>query len=126
MLEIPIGTVMSRLSRAEVTEWLMTRDAPRMDKLPIGLDALPRKGCHIYQIDGRNVSLECFLLPEMRELHVFTTPSADFNDLPQDGAEPIYQTIDGLTAALWRRRDEVMALLTDQPANAVRAVLTGA
>ena len=91
-----------------------------------GLDELPRKGCHIYLIDGRKVSLECFLLPEMRELHVFTTPASGFNDLPPEGAEPIMKNIDGLTAALWQREGEVMVLLTEQPEAAIRLVLLGA
>lgn len=122
------GVTLSLMSmdRAEVSEWLVSRDAPRANQLPAGLDALPRKGCHVYQIDGREVSLECFLLPEMRELHVFTTPAGDFRDLPSDGSEPLIKTIDGLTAALWRREGEVMALLTEQPASAVRPVLIGA
>ena len=114
------------MDRAEVVGWLTSRKAPRAGRIPGGLDALPRKGCHIYQIDGRQISLECFLLPEMRELHVFTTPASDFKNLPPDGAEPILKTIDGLTAALWQRDGQVVALITDQPAEAVRPVLQGA
>lgn len=122
------GVTLSLMSmdRDEVAAWLTSREAPRAGTIPGGLDALPRKGCHIYQIDGRKVSLECFLLPEMRELHVFTTPAADFRNLPPEGAEPVFKTIDGLTAALWQRDAKVIALVTDQPAEAVRPVLQGA
>ena len=122
------GVTLSLMSmdRTEVIGWLTSRKAPRASRIPGGLDALPRKGCHIYQIEGRQVSLECFLLPEMRELHVFTTPTDDFRNLPPEGTEPILKTIDGLTAALWQREGLVIALLTDQPADAILPVLQGA
>ena len=114
------GVTLSLMSmdRDEVVSWLLDRKAPRAEVLPDGLDALPRKGCHVYEIEDHEVSLECFLLPGMRELHLFTTPAAGLS------GEPVaYGSVAGLSSAGWTRGSQTMVMLSEVPAAELREVL---
>lgn len=119
------GVTLSLMSmdKGEVVDWLLTNQAPRAGTLPPELDALGRKGCHIYDIEGHRVSLECFLLPGMREIHLFTTPSAGLLGAPDDGNQPELSSIDSLTSAVWSQGKNTMILLTSEPAEVTRSLL---
>jgi hypothetical protein len=92
--------------------------------LPDSLDVLPRKGCHLYDIDGRQVSLECFLLPGMHELHLFTTAERGLRGAPGDDASRI-TSVGGLTAGSWTRDGRTMILLSEESPATIAALLTG-
>ncbi|MGI9244145.1 MAG: hypothetical protein ACR2RV_25330 [Verrucomicrobiales bacterium] len=104
-------SVMS-METEEVVGWLVANDAPRATSLPPDLDALGRKGCHIYDIDGLRVSLECFLLPGMLELHLFTTPSEKLSGSPTPSEGKIVRQEGDLTAAIWSQGENTMILVT--------------
>lgn len=118
------GVILSVMSMdtSEVVGWLKKNDAPRATSLPSKLDALGRKGCHIYDIEGNRVSLECFLLPGMREIHLFTTPSSGLSGEPSAGASPLFEKRDGLTAAIWSDDVQTMILLTDSAPDDIKAL----
>lgn len=105
---------------AAINGWMSYYQAPRPGPLPDKLAALPRKGCHLYEIDGHPVSLECFLLPGMKELHLFCTPAAALLDPPPEGVPPGLRTVHGRTLATWTRGGQVALLFSQEPA----AVLT--
>lgn len=108
----------------EVVEWLEERDAPRAESLPPKLEALGRKGCHIYDIEGHRVSLECFLLPGMRELHLFTTPSSGLRGEPATEDGLLFRTEGELTAALWSQGAQTMLLFSDVGESELARVLS--
>ncbi|MGB6222365.1 hypothetical protein [Haloferula sp.] len=119
------GVTLSLMSmeKEEVVDWLVSNQAPRASTLPPALDALGRKGCHIYDIEGHRVSLECFLLPGMREIHLFTTPTAGLSGAPSDGSQPKLSSIDSLTSAVWSQGENTMILLTSEPVEMTRSLL---
>lgn len=119
------GVTLSLMSmdKAAVAAWLRDNAAPRAAVFPDKLDALPRKGCHLYDIAGHPVSLECLLLPEMRELHLFTTPSAELVDPPAEGSAADVRDFSGRTLATWSRGGVTMLLLSEQPADTIRPLL---
>lgn len=119
------GVTLSLMSMdtAEVVEWLRQNEAPRAAQLPPALDGLGRKGCHIYQIEGRRVSLECFLLPGMRELHLFTTPSRSLSGAPSPSAAAQVHADGEMTAAIWSQGENTMVLLSEEPAEAIKKLL---
>ena len=120
------GVTLSLMSmdKSAVAAWLREHSAPRAAVFPDKLDALPRKGCHLYDIAGHPVSLECLLLPGMRELHLFTTPSAELDDPPADGAAPAVRAFAGRTLATWTRDDVTMLMFSSQPAEEISTLLT--
>ena len=101
------------MDRVEVGDWLSQAGAPRTASLPDSLDVLPRKGCHLYDIEGRPVSLECFLLPGMRQLHLFTTVSRGLRGAPDDPGSRI-ASVNGLTAGSWTHDGKTMILLSEE------------
>jgi hypothetical protein len=109
------GITLSLMSmdRQEVGEWLAQAGAPRPDGLPAALDALPRKGCHLYDIEGRPVSLECFLLPDMRQLHLFATATRGLRGAPAETGLEV-TTVAGLTSGAWSRDGRTMVLLSEE------------
>lgn len=119
------GVTLSLMSMQtdEVVDWLVENQAPRADALPNDLDALGRKGCHIYDIEGHRVSLECFLLPGMRELHLFTTPRTKLSGAPSPSDAKKIQKEGELTAAIWSQGENTMILLSAVPKNEVSALL---
>lgn len=108
---------------AAINGWLGYYKAPRPGPLPDKLAALPRKGCHLYEIDGHPVSLECFLLPGMRELHLFCTPAAALLDPPPEGAPPGLRTVEGRTLATWTRGGSVALLFSQESTIAIGELL---
>lgn len=116
-------TLMS-MDRVEVGDWLSQAGAPRTASLPASLDVLPRKGCHLYDIDGRPVSLECFLLPGMRQLHLFTTATRGLRGAPDDQGSRI-ATVNGLTAGSWTRDGTTMILLSEETPATITGLLAG-
>ena len=110
------------MDRVEVGDWLERAGTPRTASLPESLDALPRKGCHLYDIDGRPVSLECFLLPGMRQLHLFTTATRGLRGAPEEQGHRI-ASVDGLTAGTWTRDGKTMILLSEETPATVTELL---
>ncbi len=102
-----------------VTTWLKDAKAPRALSLPERLDALQRKGCHIYDVSGHKVSLECFLLPGMKELHLYTLRTNELRNPPRAGAATI-MTDHGLTIAAWRHDQHTSILLSHESISTVR------
>jgi hypothetical protein len=109
------GVTLSLMSMEtdKVVNWLRENNAPRAQSLPVALDALGRKGCHIYEIEGRRVSLECFLLPGMRELHLFTTPSSGLSGEPAIRDGIVFRSEGKQTAALWSQGEQTMVLISE-------------
>jgi hypothetical protein len=120
------GVTLSLMSmdRLEVGDWLSQAGAPRTASLPESLDVLPRKGCHLYDIDGRPVSLECFLLPGMRQLHLFTTATRGLRGAPGE-AQPRIAAVGGLTAGSWTRDGKTMMLLSEESSATITDLLVG-
>ena len=116
-------TLMS-MDRLEVGIWLRKAGAPRTASLPDSLHDLPRKGCHLYDLEGRQVSLECFLLPGMRELHLFTTATRGIRGAPEDRGSRI-TTLNGLTAGSWTRDGKTMILLSEESPATITGLLAG-
>lgn len=109
---------------AAINGWLGYYKAPRSGLLPDKLQALPRKGCHLYQIDGHPVSLECFLLPGMRELHLFCTPAAGLLDPPPEGGNPDIHAVDGRTLATWTRSGQTILLFSEESPGTMQSLLS--
>ncbi len=112
------------MDRAAVAGWLDQHGAPRALDLPDKLAALPRKGCQLYHIEDHPVGLECFLFPDMSEIHLFCTPTAGLAEAPPEGGWTKLQTEGNLTLATWTRRGLTMLLYTHQPLPAVSALLS--
>lgn len=119
------GVTLSLMSmdKAAVVNWLVTNQAPRADALPEKLDALGRKGCHIYDIEGHRVSLECMLLPGMVEIHLFATRSANLIDPPAPGAPAKVATFSGRTLATWTRGAQTMLLFSEAPTDTISGLV---
>jgi hypothetical protein len=119
------GVTLSLMSmdRSAVAAWLRDAHAPRSAQLPPRLEALGRKGCHLYDIEGRPVSLECFVLPSMGVLHGFTTHTALLRGAPADGAAPTVVAGTGLTVATWSRGGHTIVLVGEETPETVRALL---
>ena len=106
-----------------ITGWLTFYQAPRPVALPENLATLPRKGCHLYQISGHPVSLECFLLPGMKEIHLFCTPAAGLLVPPDEGESPTLRSQAGRTLATWTRAGQTVLLLSAEPGEVIRRLL---
>lgn len=118
-----ISLSLMSMDKAAVGEWLTANNAPRLAVLPAKLNELPRKGCHLYDIEGRRVSLECFLLPEMQQLHLYTTPSAGLVNPPASGAG-VKITRDGdLTLAIWAADGQTLLLVSHESPELVRGLI---
>jgi hypothetical protein len=120
------GVTLSLMSMdtKEVTTWLRTHDAPRPHALPAKLHALGRKGCHIYDIESHAVSLECLLLPDMKQLHLFSTYASDLTDAPAEGEPAVVQTSHGRTLATWTQDGATVLLFSEEPHETISALLT--
>jgi hypothetical protein len=108
-----------------VQDWLTSHQAPRPTVLPEALQALPRKGCHLYQIAGHPVSLECFLLPGMRELHLFCTPSQYLLDPPKEHRAPNLRQVKGLTMCCWSTGGQTVLLVGKESPETLSGLLRG-
>ncbi len=119
------GVTLSLMSmdKTAVVNWLIDNHAPRADALPEKLDALGRKGCHIYDIEGHPVSLECMLLPGMVEIHLFATRSENLVDPPAPGAPAKVATFSGRTLATWTRGAQTMLLFSQAPTNTIAGLV---
>lgn len=122
------GVTLSLMSMdsSEVRNWLVTHHAPRSAYLPDALEGLPRKGCHLYQIDGHSISLECFLLPGMRELHLFTMDTEGITNLPPEGGPVRYESAGDLTTAVWTRGGKALALIAAESREVLGGILADA
>lgn len=109
------------MDKVAVGEWLAANKAPRLAALPSKLNELPRKGCHLYEIENRPVSLECFLLPEMKQLHLYTTASAGLVN-PPGAAVKITQDGD-LTLATWATEGLTLLLVSHETPELVRDLI---
>jgi hypothetical protein len=111
------------MDRAVVGEWLTAKNAPRLAALPPKLNELPRKGCHLYDVEGRPVSLECFLLPEMQQLHLYTTASLGLLNPPDDSAGVNIGRDGDLTLAIWAQEGKTLLLVSHEDPDLVRGLL---
>ena len=115
-------TLMS-MDKAVVADWLTENKAPRLKTLPAKLDTLPRKGCNLYDIKGHAVSLECFLLPEMKQLHLYSTPSSGLLNPPASGGVPEFSQEGDLTIAIWAEEKNTLLLVSHEPPELVRSLI---
>jgi hypothetical protein len=122
------GVTLSLMSmnKLAVAQWLDSRSLPRAQTLPGKLDEITRKGCHLYQIEGEAVSLECFVLPEgMRELHLFSVVSSALAEPPAPEAPPtIAPHTTGQTTATWSRDGLTHILCSRESAEATARILS--
>ncbi len=119
-----ISLSLMSMDKGAVGDWLKSNNAPRIDVLPEKLDALGRKGCHLYEIEGHSVSLECFLLPDMRQLHLYTTPSSGLVNPPTPGTAPEFTRDGDLTLATWAKGGQTLLLVSHESAELVRTLIT--
>ncbi|MFN0125309.1 MAG: hypothetical protein ACKV19_01325 [Verrucomicrobiales bacterium] len=111
------------MDRAAIATWMRDQSAPRADTLPSKLDALGRKGCHLYTVAGHPVSLECFMWPDGEVLHLFSTESDRLVDPPLAGA-PAREVIAPDHAALtWAEGRWTLMLLGHRPIEEIQALL---
>ncbi len=118
-----ISLSLMSMDKAAVGDWLKANKAPRVAVLPEKLDALVRKGCHLYDIDGHPVSLECFLLPDMRQLHLYTTPSAGLVNPPTPGAAAGFTRDGDLTMATWATGENTVLLVSHESPELIRPLI---
>ncbi|MGL4399034.1 MAG: hypothetical protein ACRCXD_04125 [Luteolibacter sp.] len=111
------------MDKVAVGDWLAANKAPRLAALPAKLNELPRKGCHLYDVEGRPVSLECFLLPEMQQLHLYTTPSAGLVNPPASRAGVVISQDGDLTLATWAAEDQTLLLVSHEAPELVRSLI---
>jgi hypothetical protein len=109
---------------AAIDGWLNYYKAPRPASLPDKLAVLGRKGCQIYDINGHPVSLECFLLPGMKEIHLFCTPAAGLLNPPAEGATADVRPFEGLTLASWTRAGKTVLMFSHEAPEVVRTLLS--
>lgn len=120
---VGISLDLMSMDKVAVGEWLAANHAPRLAVLPVKLNELPRKGCHLYDVEGRPVSLECFLLPEMQQLHLYTTPSAGLVNPPAAEAGVIMTQDGDLTLATWAAEGQTLLLVSHEAPELVRALI---
>ena len=118
-----ISLSLMSMDKEAVRDWLAKNDAPRLAVLPAKLNELPRKGCHLYEVEDRPVSLECFLLPEMRQLHLYTTPSAGLMNPPAAGAGVAITRDRDLTLATWAQEGQTLLLISHETPELVRSLI---
>lgn len=111
------------MDKAVVSEWMAAKNAPRLVALPPKLNELPRKGCHLYDVEGRPVSLECFLLPEMQQLHLYTTPSSGLVNPPAATAGLDIARDGDLTLATWAREGQTLVLVSHEDPELIRSLI---
>jgi hypothetical protein len=118
-----ISLSLMSMDKVAVGDWLTANKAPRLKVLPGKLDALPRKGCHLYDIKGHAVSLECFLLPDMKQLHLYSTPSSGLVNPPASGAAPEFRNDGDLTLAIWAAEHNTLLLVSHESPELVRSLI---
>lgn len=109
--------------KAAIMGWLRERRAPRLGEFPVKLDNLERKGCQIYDIQGHSVSLECLLLPGMRQLHLYSTDSSGLADSPASGVAAVVKSYDDRTLATWSQADLTLWLFSQEKPDVIRELL---
>lgn len=112
------------MDKVAVREWLQTSKAPHVKVLPEQLHALGRKGCSLYEIQGHPVSLECFLLPDMRQLHLYTTPSSALVNPPPADASVRFTSDGDLTLAIWTAEDHTLLLVSHESPGLIRSLIS--
>ena len=86
-------------STAELRAWLAQREAPSDFDLPAPLSSLGAVGCQTFAIDGRQVSLLCFMLDKDRLVHFFVIDSNELEDIP--GSRPEFHRVHNIAATTW-------------------------
>lgn len=109
--------------KSAIAAWLREHRAPRLGVFPVKLDGLERKGCQIYDIQSHAVSLECLLLPGMRELHLYCSASSGLAGTPASGAPPEVRFYDDLTLATWSQADRTLWLFSHESPDLIRELL---
>lgn len=113
------------MDKNAVVKWLANAKAPRALSLPSKLDAITRKGCHVYEIKGNEVSLECFVLEgSMRQLHLFTVKASALADAVTEAEGGRVEKLGDQTVALWARDSHVMILLSREPKEDIQALIS--
>lgn len=119
-----ISLALMSMDKVVVQEWLVAKDAPRLRTLPVKLDALPRKGCQLYDVAGKTVSLECFLTPEMKLLHFFSIQSASLMNPPATGLGVRISRDGDLTLATWAREQQTLLLISHESPEFILEILS--
>ena len=119
------GVTLSLMSmdKTAVAAWLDSAQAPRSAHLYPRLDALGRKGCHVYDVEGHPVSLECLIFANMRVLHCFTTRTPGLRDAPAATLPPSIRTQDGFTVATWTRDDQTIVIVSEESPELIQSLL---
>jgi hypothetical protein len=69
------------------------------------------------------VSLECLLLPGMRELHLYCTASSELAGSPAKGVAHDVSSHEGLTLATWSQADQTVWLFSNEAPDLIRELL---
>jgi hypothetical protein len=112
------------MDKNAIASWMTENRAPKATSLPLALDTLPRKGCHLYDIDGRPVSLECFVMPDMQVLHLFSILTAKLADAPSALEKPHITEARDHRIAHWRHGLYTMVLISQQSSEALKSLLS--
>ncbi len=119
----PLSLAFMSMDKLAIAAWMQEHSAPHAGSLPASLDALPRKGCQLYTLRGQSVSLECFVLPGMKFMHLFCTPSAGLVDPPAEGAAPEVSASAHGSVASWARGGQTVVIISRENPAAVQAML---
>ena len=83
----------------ELRAWLAQQGSPSEFQLPDPLQAVRAMGCQTFTIDGRKVSLVCFMLDKDRIVHFFVIDSTYLDRAP--GGQPTFRRVDDIATATW-------------------------
>jgi hypothetical protein len=111
------------MDKDAIVTWMRDQSAPRADSLPPKLDALGRKGCHVYTVAGHPVSLECFMWPDGEVMHLFSTESDRLVDPPLAGAPARAVSAPGHAALSWAEGRWTLMLLGHKPLEQIQSLL---
>ncbi len=121
VLEAGVQLAVMTDDKTAITSWFKSKEAP-VSVLPHSLNSLPRKGCQIYKLAGHPVSMECLLLPGMREVHIFSIASEHLVDPPKTTAQVI--TDGDLSIAMWSQGDTSQFLFSHVKEVEVRGLVS--
>lgn len=95
---VTLGKISS--DQNSLRNWLAARGAPHTFAIPDPLRALPALGCQAFTIDGRQVSLLCFQLPDKRVVHLFVKKSSESRS-PATRDNPMVTRLNSQTTLVW-------------------------
>jgi hypothetical protein len=84
----------------QVQHWLAERHSHGDLVVPAGLSGGRSIGCRILDWQGRKVTLVCFLLGGVREVHLFVIDQSDLIH-PPIGSRPVFRNDGSWTTAAW-------------------------